>query len=225
MEELEVMAQKASTKEPLRSAADEEEEAEEDEELGLKEDEEVDMMEFNWRKVCRKVVVGLLVLLVLSVTAEKFFKPEVDRVCLLAWNKLGFEGLFLSVLVLDGIPQPFTYGPLIIVATKGSRQPGYVFLVCALASYLAALMGYAIGWRTRTATCFQCMFRRYPFMAKFMQKHGAKGIALAALLPLPLAVATWTAGSARVYFPAFLLAATCRAPKVLLFLLIGISRV
>ena len=47
------------------------------------------------------------------------------------------------------------------------------------------------------------------------------GVAIAALMPVPLALATWTAGSFHVNFVHFLCSAWFRMPKILLFVLLS----
>lgn len=56
---------------------------------------------------------------------------------------------------------------------------------------------------------------------ELMRRRGAVGVAIAALMPVPLALATWTAGSFHVNFVHFLCSAWFRMPKILLFVLLS----
>ena len=47
------------------------------------------------------------------------------------WKCLRMPGLFLAVLIGDGLPQPFPYVPLIYVAVKAQIPKAKVFGVCA----------------------------------------------------------------------------------------------
>eukprot|EP00440_Ansanella_granifera_P068067 gb/GFBE01073842.1/.p1 GENE.gb/GFBE01073842.1/~~gb/GFBE01073842.1/.p1 ORF type:complete len:254 (+),score=42.59 gb/GFBE01073842.1/:1-762(+) len=178
-----------------------------------------------WRKFAAKVLVSVSVFLLLTVLLEVFAKDEVASVSRRLMDTIGLPGLFLCVLAADGLPQPFTYVPLIFFAVKAGIAKPVVFLVCAAASYTAALSGYGIGMGLRQLECGQAFFRwlvdLQPWLPDLMQRRGAVGVALAALMPIPLALATWTAGSFRVNFLHFLLAGTFRMPKILVFVLLS----
>eukprot|EP00913_Durusdinium_trenchii_P035175 g32907.t1 len=64
-------------------------------------------------------------------------KPALDQVT--AFSKtiidsIGMPGLFVAVLIGDGLPQPFTYVPLIFLAVKAQVPKSLVFGVCASGS-------------------------------------------------------------------------------------------
>eukprot|EP00438_Fugacium_kawagutii_P023839 Skav212424 [mRNA] locus=scaffold202:158340:165607:- [translate_table: standard] len=125
-------------------------------------------------------------------------------------------------------PQPFPYVPLIFIAVKAKVPKIQVFAVCTLGSYLAALGGYGVGLSLAKVSCYQQQLQRltesYPWLPNLMQRRGAVGVAIAALLPVPLALATWTAGSFRVNFLQFLISAGCRMPKILIFVILSDPR-
>ncbi|CAE7525089.1 unnamed protein product [Symbiodinium natans] len=122
-------------------------------------------------------------------------------------------------------PQPLTYVPLIYVAVKASVPRAEVFTVCATGSYFAALAGYGAGFGLMRVECYQTALHKLsaaqPWLPDLMQRRGAVGVAMAALMPIPLAIATWTAGSFRVNFLHFLVAAGFRMPKILIFVLLS----
>merc|ERR1711879_1064685 len=97
--------------------------------------------------------------------------------------------------------------------------------VCSVASYIAALMGYAVGYNILRCECvnarFQELQQKYPTVEDLMRSKGACGVAMAALLPIPLALATWTAGAMKVSLPPFLLAGMCRMPKIAVFVILS----
>mmetsp|Transcript_49395 Transcript_49395/g.127471 ORF Transcript_49395/g.127471 Transcript_49395/m.127471 type:complete len:274 (-) Transcript_49395:109-930(-) len=178
-----------------------------------------------WRRIVLKIVVSVSVFVGLTLLLEKFAEAKVSVVSKGIMERIGLPGLFLAVLLADGVPQPFTYVPLIFMAVKGDVAKSVVFTICAVASYCAALIGYGIGFYLRGHRCGIALFSRlreeHPYVPGIMQRKGAVGVFLAALLPMPLAIATWTAGSFRVDFRYFLVAAVGRIPKIALFLLLS----
>lgn len=179
----------------------------------------------SWKKIGLKVVFSIAGFVLATYLVERYAEERVTEVSEKLMECIGLPGLFLAVFLADGIPQPFTYVPLIFMAVKGSVGKSMVFLVCATASYCAALTGYVVGYQIRSLERGSVMFDKlsesYPWVPEIMGRRGAVGVAFAAMLPIPLAIATWTAGSFQIYFPHFLMAGLCRMPKIALFVLLS----
>lgn len=176
---------------------------------------------FAYRKICAKIFLTLIVFLGVTFVLERWADEEVSVLSEKFMSFLGLPGLFILVFILDGVPQPFTYVPLIFIAVKGSIPKENIFVVCATASYSAALAGYCVGRHIRRLRCgsylFDSLSNKYPFVPDIMQKKGAWGVVVAGAMPVPFALATWTAGSFGVPFAQFALAGTMRFPKIALF--------
>jgi len=181
-----------------------------------------------WWHFCLKIGCTVSLFVILSFLLEHFADSQVTAASRELMRLFGLPGLFICVFLADGLPQPFSYLPLIFFAVKGS-SPGakpVVFAVCASASYTAALIGYGMGWQLRRlplgSAAFGRLSAKYPFVPDLMSRRGAVAVAVVAALPIPLAAATWTAGSFRVRFPTFMVACLMRLPKVALF--VALSR-
>merc|ERR1712129_213235 len=121
--------------------------------------------------------------------------------------------------------------PLIFLAVKGNVSKSVVFVTCALASYSAGWMGYVVGRNIRrlpaTSAYMDRLSLKYPEVPDLMERRQGiedpllRGVALAALLPVPLAIATWTAGSFHMRALPFALAALMRLPKICVFVLLS----
>lgn len=78
---------------------------------------------------------------------------------LMVVDVLGLPGLFITAFLLDSLPQPFAYVPLILLAVKDcSASRRVVFAVCSAASYFAALT-YVVGRVICTCSRGQALFR------------------------------------------------------------------
>jgi len=184
------------------------------------------VQQLNWGRVGCKIAAMVGGGLILAIALEEFAGKEVQKVSEKVMDAIGLPGLFFAVFLMDGVPQPFTYVPLIFLAVKdGSTSKPTVFAICAAASYCAAITGYMIGRKIRNFSqgkvLFESLGKNYPYVPDMMERRGAIGVALAALLPCPLAIATWTAGSFEVPFWHFALAGMCRMPKILIAILLS----
>lgn len=175
----------------------------------------------NVRLIAAKAGLMIVAFIVCCVFLEWAAGPEIERFSKSFVERTGNIGLFVMVFIADGFPQPFTYVPLIYISVKGGISKPVVIAVCGSASYTAALMGYGIGWNITklkwAAVMLERLNEQHPQVLRLMRTRGGAGVAIAALLPVPLALATWTAGSVRVWFPSFLLAGIMRLPKITVF--------
>mmetsp|Transcript_55198 Transcript_55198/g.124327 ORF Transcript_55198/g.124327 Transcript_55198/m.124327 type:complete len:241 (-) Transcript_55198:247-969(-) len=182
-------------------------------------------VEAPWKRFALKLFVSIVCFIGFSILLEHFAEESVTAASKRIMSWIGLPGLFVGVFIADGVPQPFTYVPLIFMAVKGFTPKPEVFCICAAGSYSAALVGYATGQHIRSTQCGNNFFNKlladHPYVPELMRKRGALGVALAALMPVPLAIATWTAGSFSIHFPHFLLAGMCRLPKIAIFVLLS----
>lgn len=177
-----------------------------------------------WRAIMMKVGTSVGLFLLVSLLLERMASERVAMVSHEFVEHVGLPGLFFGVLIGDGVPQPLTYVPLIFVAVKGGIPKPMLIAVCMGSSYCAALCGYMIGRFLRGPDWgrqrFNSLSERYPQIPELMEKKGSLGVLLAAMMPVPLAMATWTAGFFGVSLPGFLLAALGRFPKIILIVLL-----
>lgn len=180
-----------------------------------------------WHKIALKVFLSVTIFLLLTCLLEHFANDAVTKASRKLMNCIGLPGLFIAILLADGLPQPFTYVPLIFMAVEGAVPKPVVFLICMTASYVAALCGYAVGSFLRVPTWgrewFESVSLNYPYVQDLMERKGALGVLLAAMLPMPLAIATWTAGFFGVDRRWFMVAAIGRCPKIAVFVLLSPS--
>lgn len=175
----------------------------------------------NWAKIALKIAFSVLGFLLLVCLLEHLCADQVEHASHKLIEHIGLPGLFIGVLLADGLPQPFTYVPLIYMSVEGGVPKWRVFAICMTASYVAALLGYCIGSyisrRQWGEQWFGTLREKYPDGPDLMERRGAIGVLLAAMLPVPLAAATWTAGFLRVNMWHFLVAALGRCPKIAIF--------
>jgi len=161
-----------------------------------------------------KALFGLLVLLGVSYLCGVVLREPIEVGGKAALDRLGYWGLAGGVIITDASPLPMTNEPLVILAIGAGRPANTVFAVISAASVCAGFVGYTCGRTLGDATAIGgWISRRYPGFERFMIRYGAYGVAVCALLPIPFALSTWSAGMMRVKLWKVALASLVRIPK------------
>lgn len=162
----------------------------------------------------RRGLVGLVVLLgVAGMTGWLLRDPVVEAG---RWfvDALGPAGLFTAVTLVDASPVPMTNEPLVLLALGGGLGPWTIFAIVSGASVLAGFVGHVSGALVdRRLPIGDYVERKQPEAARWIRTRGAWGVAVAAVLPMPYALATWTAGAMGVPLRHVMLASLLRVPK------------
>ncbi len=166
------------------------------------------------RRLVRKMVVGLLIILAVAGLCGVLFKEPLRFVGGAFIDRFGLVGLFLGVVFADASPLPLTNEPLVFLARGAGVGAWTIFGVVSAASVAAGAVGYGAGrFFGGRFGLEDWMDRRQPALAHYMRRYGAEGVAIAALLPIPFALSTWSAGVLHVPFAKVMVAALVRIPK------------
>jgi membrane protein YqaA with SNARE-associated domain len=161
-----------------------------------------------------KAVIGLVVLLGVSYLCGVVLREPIEVGGKAALDRLGYWGLAGGVIITDASPLPMTNEPLVILAIGAGRPANTVFAVISAASVCAGFVGWTAGRYLGDVTGIgPWMRRRYPGFERFMLRYGAYGVAVCALLPIPFALSTWSAGMMRTELWKVALASLVRIPK------------
>ncbi len=166
-----------------------------------------------------KFAIGFAVIFALAAVAGLFFREPIYAFGSLVVDQYGLMGLAIAVLLVDSLPTPLSYVPFMALALAGGMSFGEVFLVSSAASYTAGCLGYGVGRMVGMPPRFErWIHRRYPRVQTLLDQYGGWGVAAIAVLPLPLAVGTWSAGSLKVRARQVAVALLLRVPKTLVYL-------
>jgi len=166
-----------------------------------------------------KALIGLLGLLLFSYLCGVLLRDPIVIASKWAFAKFGLYGLFCGVIVTDASPLPMTNEPLMLLAVSAGIEPLTVFLTTSTGSITAGFIGYTCGRLFgRALGIGDWIHRKYPGFESFMLRYGAYGVAICALLPIPFALSTWSAGMARVQLWRVMLACLVRIPKTAFYL-------
>jgi len=170
-------------------------------------------------KTAGKLAIGFLVVFAIAALLGALFREPIEALGTAAVERYGLVGLSVSVWLVDMIPTPLSYVPFMFLGLAGGMPFGAVLLTSATASYLAGFTGYGIG-RTvgMPARLEDWMHRKHPKVRVMLDRHGVWGVAAIGLLPLPLAIGTWSAGALKLPLPQVALALLVRFPKTIFYL-------
>ena len=176
------------------------------------------------RTLVRNTVLGLALLLLAAGLLGLLLRAPL--MALSSWfvDRFGLAGVFAGVWFADTSPLPLTHEPVLLLGVSAGLDSWVLFATAALASVLAGPSGYLGGWLLRrNARLREWLEGRAPDFVRWMREHGVRGVVLAALLPLPFAVSTWSAGMTTVNFPKVLLASLLRIPTTGFYLFLVIQ--
>lgn len=169
----------------------------------------------------RKAVVGLIVILAVAGTTGVLFREPLQALGDAFIGRWGLGGLAIGVIITDASPLPLTNEPLVFLARGAGLDLWTIFGVVSGASVAAGSVGYwsgrVFGGALKLAPW---MAHRHPGLTHYMTQYGAEGVAIAALLPIPFALSTWSAGILRVPYGRVFVATLVRIPKTIFYALI-----
>jgi len=166
------------------------------------------------RSLLRQMAVGVVLLLGVAAVLALVLEGPITTMATAFVDRFGMAGIFAAVVITDASPLPMTHEPILLIGVSADVDIAVLWAVAASASVTAGLVGYTGGAvlvsRSRVREWIQ---RKNPGFEDFMAKHGVKGVAVAALLPIPFAFATWSAGMTGVSLPGTMAASLLRIPK------------
>jgi membrane protein YqaA with SNARE-associated domain len=162
----------------------------------------------------RKMVVGIVVLLLVAGLCGLLLKEPIEALATAFVDRFGLMGLAAGVLITDSSIVPMTHEPFLLLGVSAGLPAMRIFGFAATASVVAGLLGWTLGHLLVGRTSLKPWVEgRWPTFAAFVRHYGARGVAVAALLPIPFAVATWSAGMMHVPLRQVALASLLRIPK------------
>jgi membrane protein YqaA with SNARE-associated domain len=171
------------------------------------------------KKLILKAVGGLAALLIFAGLTGLLLREPVTLAGEWLIGNFGLAGIFVGVLITDTSPIPMTHEPVLFLGITAGESFWRILAAGASASVLAGPVGWSCGRVARSNPRFRnWLYNKFPKLVDFMARHGAKGVAIAALLPIPFAVSTWLAGMSHVRFGPLLAASLLRIPKTAFYL-------
>lgn len=147
------------------------------------------------RAIVRRTVWATVWLLILSLLAGWLFRDMLTAAGEYLIGAYGGRGVFTSVFFIDWIPIPATPEPIFLLGVSAGMDMTDLFVSAASGGVVASLGCYASGAvLERTTPIGAWVERRHPALVEWVKRNGYKGLALAAIIPLPFSPMMWIAG-------------------------------
>jgi len=159
--------------------------------------------------------IGLFTLLLGVTLAGVAFRNPLEALGALFVDHLGLTGVFLSVVLIDTLP--LTHEPVLFLGWSGGLGFWWIWAAAGSGSVLAGVFGWFLGGRFAHTAFVQRQCIRYRIDILF-ERYGVWAVAVAALTPFPYAVATWSAGAARMPLGPVFAGSLVRLLKVWIYL-------
>lgn len=161
-----------------------------------------------------QMVGGVSVMMLVALVSGLLLRESLTAAGQWAIARFGLEGIFLGTIITDSSPLPLTNEPLMLLALSGGVSVWTVMWVVSLASICGGAVGYGFGRSLASIGPLRnWVLHRSPELAAWMQERGAVAVGIAALLPIPYSLATWSAGLLGTPFWRVMAATLLRIPK------------
>ncbi len=136
----------------------------------------------------------------------------------------GFIGLFFSVWALDTLIQPISPDILVLGSTIGGASVWTVILIAGLASVVAGITGYLIGYKLGSERFEEWFGKKHLVKGEeLFKKYGVWGIVIGAFSPIPYSSICWAAGVYKMNFNIFVITSLLtRVPRFFFISLISL---
>lgn len=165
-----------------------------------------------------RYLAGFFALFAVAMVCGVWWRQSIHEASAVVIGALGLSGLFGVVWLIDSVPTPLSYLPLIVFALDGHASTWEVLGVCYGGSLLGSLSGFCLGrYIGMPRRLSVWMRRRHPRALSLIERSSVYGVALVGFLPLPMALGTWTAGATRAPLLGVAVACHARMVKTALF--------
>lgn len=171
------------------------------------------------RKALVRLGLGLLVFLVAIAALGTLLRDPIAAVGGWFVQELGYTGLALGFLFFDMVPVG-THDAVMLAALTGGMPIVPATLVGMAATFFAIVADWVIGRALgHNVPLLRRLIERWR-IPEFMDHYGTRAVIILAIIPIPWAPVGWFLGMSKEPLPRILLAATIRALKVILSVVI-----
>jgi membrane protein YqaA with SNARE-associated domain len=153
----------------------------------------------------REILLLIAVIIVVLFCVQHFFAGALKHLGKVVAASCGLPGLVLIVILIDYLPVPVSYVPLLYLLIDGGENTSFVFIVALLGSTIAAVCGYFTGAKLGLPRRMrEDLETHHPEFLPAISEKGAVGLLASEALPVPMAVLTWPSGACGINILAFI---------------------
>ena len=153
------------------------------------------------RRQLVKLLGGIFLLALVGISCAWLFREEIEYLGKIFIDRYGLFGIALGTLICDTSPLPLTNEPLALIALGAGIPFWKVVATMSFASHTAAPIGYACGYFLGQQQWIKNWIQhKYPDVLNKGKTYAVKAVILGAILPVPYALTTWSAGIMKANF-------------------------
>ena len=166
------------------------------------------------RTLLIRTLMGIVIVFVVVYTSSFLLRDPIVAVSEGFIERWGLYGLVGGTLIADTSPLPLTSEPLMVLGLGAEMKWSTIFWAIGITSTFCGGLGWFLGRGLDRWIQIGARFRaNQPDTVAWIERYGAWGVAVAALLPIPYALSTWTAGALSVPLRWVLIASLMRLPR------------
>ena len=174
--------------------------------------------EISPKKQIIQAIIGLLILIVVGAGCSYLLREEIQFYGTMLIENFGLWGLVMGTIITDTSPLPLSSEPVAILGLGADLNLLDIIWTMSLTSHLSGPLGYFLGnIFSKTRLVSYLLNHKLVYIKEFVQKHGIKAVCMGALLPIPYALTTWTAGAVGISFWGTFWASSLRWVKTSLY--------
>lgn len=159
---------------------------------------------------------GVLALVGAVAALAAFAREPVEHAARLLLEAGGLGGVFAAGVLADGLPG-VGFLPVLLLAHAGGVGAVAILAMLTASSFVASVAGWALGRLLGRAAWMPALLERSR-VGPLLRRHGARALAVAAVMPVPWPLATVGAGASGLGIGPLLAGAACRPVKIALTL-------
>ncbi|MEC8381845.1 MAG: hypothetical protein VXZ96_16060 [Myxococcota bacterium] len=166
-----------------------------------------------------RIIAALIGLVLLGSLGAYFGRGYIEMAGTWLIHNYGLWGIAMATLITDTSPLPLTSEPVALLGLGAEIPFWHIILFMGGTSHLCGPLGYGFGalvGRVGLKHIVKKIPTLQPVIA-YVRQHGVKAVAMGALLPIPYALTTWTAGALGVSFWGVCAASSLRWLKTLIY--------
>lgn len=166
-----------------------------------------------------RIIAALFGLVVIGSLGAYFGRSYIEAAGIWLIQNYGLWGIAMATLITDTSPLPLTSEPVALLGLGAEIPFWHIILFMGGTSHLCGPLGYVFGALVGRVG-LKHIVKRVPSLMPviaYVRQHGVKAVAMGALLPIPYALTTWTAGALGVSFWGVCAASSLRWLKTLIY--------
>lgn len=176
--------------------------------------------EINYKKLLIKTLVSMVIFTIALIIISLLFKTSLLKFSKIFVDKYGVLAVFAGFFITAICPLPLPDHAVSAFAMIGGLDFWINVSISTLGSVIGGIIAYYLGKSLKKTMLYSKIMKRYKTQSEhIIKRYGVKGLAIAALTPIPDSPISWMCGALDLSFKKFFwIYLICRFIKITYFL-------